>query len=291
MFSAIITENFYVFDMQQKQFCCVRFDDFFLCGFSSEDAQRLGYDFFSKTVHKNDLPLWKKMHTAVFRYLNDCKTKRDEIDYFSCTFRLQHKYSFISRLLPQMVYQRMKPVWVDNEWRYMICSVESSVAKESGNLCMYNKNVLAYEKYNATTGRWKRKTTEPLTERESAILMLAQQGKNAKEIAGDLCKGYHTIRNQIKSIFSKLNAHSIREAIYIASCHRIIYTKTVIQPQSFEVPDKRIRILLTDEIKQHIQQHLDDGKSIRKAAKLEGIAESAIRYSIKQGKINNNRKN
>ncbi|WP_160034749.1 helix-turn-helix transcriptional regulator [Parabacteroides chinchillae] len=49
-----------------------------------------------------------------------------------------------------------------------------------------------------------------------------KQGKNTVEIASDLCKGQYTVRNQIKSLFSKLKVHSMQEAIKFVcylECH------------------------------------------------------------------------
>ena len=43
---------------------------------------------------------------------------------------------------------------------------------------------------------------------------------------------------------------------------------------------------MTDEVKQSIQQCLNDGESIRQVAKIEGLSEGTIRYWIKKGKIN-----
>lgn len=282
LLSSITTERFYVIDVPASRICYVRPNEFFLCDHSVEDVLKLGYDFYKKIVYPDDLPLWEKMRKAVFLYLSDFK-KQVDVDYFSCTFRLYNKYSFISRPLLQMIYQRMRPIWVDNKLCYMICSIKSSTTKKSGNLRMYDKYGLTFKEYNTTTQQWKCITIEQLSEREKAILMLAQQGKNSKEIANDLCKGFHTIRNQIKPIFSKLNVHSMQELIGLDSFHRMMSQKQEIHPA--EIPHKRTRVLLADDIKQRIQDHLDNGKSIRQTAKLEGITESAIRYAIKQGKL------
>lgn len=228
--SSLTSESFYVLDIPQKQFCYVKADDLFLCGFSVDDALRDGYKFYSKIIYPDDLLLWTNMRNVVLLYLKNFEKKRDKIDFFSCTFRLRRSYSFISlRSLSQMVYQRMKPVWVDNKLRYLICSVRSSTIKEPGNLRMYNKDGLTYEEYNLITRRWKQKAKELLTERERAILMLAQQGKSSGEIANDLCKGHNTIRNQIKPLFSKLNVHSMWEAVEFAYDHRMIYLKQEIK--------------------------------------------------------------
>jgi hypothetical protein len=93
-----------VLDTQRKQFCYIKPDDLFLCGFSVEDALRLGYDFYSKIIYPEDLSLWADMDKVIWRYLKNDEEKRDNIDYFSCIFRLQRKFSFMSRALSQMVY-------------------------------------------------------------------------------------------------------------------------------------------------------------------------------------------
>ena len=119
--------------------------------------------------------------------------------------------------------------------------------------------------------------------------MLAQQGENAMEIADDLCRGYNTVRNQLKAIFLKLDVHSIAEAIEMASNNHILYVPKQHLSASKQPPDeaprKRTRVLITDEMIQLIQQHLDDGLSMRKAAEKAGISECAIRYWKGKGKL------
>lgn len=225
MFSSITSDSFYVLDIPQKQFYYIKPDDLFLCGHSVEEAMRLGHDFYTQIIHPDDLPLWTNILKIVSNYLYDQKDKWNEIDYFSCTFRLLRKYSFSSRLLSQMVYQRMKPIWLNNHLRYLLCMVGSSTHKEAGFFFLHSKDKLIYEEYSFTTRRWKQQKRELLTEREKAILMLAKQGKNTVEIANDLCKGQYTIRNQIKPLFNKLKVHSIQEAIEFCDCYHLLNIK------------------------------------------------------------------
>ena len=56
--AAMIPSSLFVLDMVQKRFCYIKPDDLFLCGHSMEEAMTLGYDFFSKIIHPEDLPLW-----------------------------------------------------------------------------------------------------------------------------------------------------------------------------------------------------------------------------------------
>jgi DNA-binding NarL/FixJ family response regulator len=115
--------------------------------------------------------------------------------------------------------------------------------------------------------------------------MLAEQGKTSGEIAGVLCREENTIRNQINRLFSKLEVHSMQEAIEVACSHQLIYPNPDIEQQPVEAPLKRTRVLLTEDQLQRIQQYLDDGKSIREAARLEGITERAIRYWIDKRRL------
>lgn len=70
----------------------------------------------------------------------------------------------------------------------------------------------------------------------------------------------------------------MQEAIELACYHRLLHLKQDIEPLPIEVSLKRSRVLLTVDMLERIQQYLDDGKSIRQAARLEGVSESAIRY-------------
>jgi len=124
MFSPVSTESFYVIDLRRRQFCYVSPRASFLCGYDAEVALELGYEFYSQIIHPKDLPLVANMHKAALRYLSNIGVA-EWIDYFSCTFRLQQNYSFLSSPLPRMVYHKMKPVWIDDELRYFICSVAS----------------------------------------------------------------------------------------------------------------------------------------------------------------------
>jgi len=223
MFSSIATESFYVIDLQERKFCYVSPNSSFLCGYTVEEALMLGYDFFSKIVHPEDLPSAQSTHKAILRYLSAIGEQRDEINYFSLSFRLQQKYSFLSTPLTQMIYHRVKPVWIDDRLRYFICSVGCSVAKERGKPRVYYKDGLTYEEYSFTTQRWKRTTVEPLTERERAILMLSRQGNSGKEIAGILFMGYKTFQNSVIQLYTKLGVSAMQQAIIFASNRRMIF--------------------------------------------------------------------
>lgn len=206
--SSVVTESFYVVDLLQKKICYVKTNRFLQLGLEN--------DFHSNAIYKEDLSMWMTMFRIITQYLEMIGEKRNDINYFSCTFRLQRKCSFVSRPLPQMVYQRIKHIYEDGELRFLICIVKNTTTKSSGNLRVYNKGCMNFSEYDFVTNSWKQQVVESLTERERVILLLAQQGKSSREIANDLCRGENTIRNQIKSLFLKLKVHSMQEAIEYA---------------------------------------------------------------------------
>jgi DNA-binding CsgD family transcriptional regulator len=202
---------------------------------------------------------------------------------------MQQGYSFLSKPLSRMVYHRAKPVWINDQLRYFICSVVCSVEKETGNPRVYYKCGLSYEEYSFKTERWKHVKTERLTERERAILMLARQGRSSRELADTLYASYHTVRNQIGSLFLKLGVNSMLEAVVFAANRRMIFGQKQDKKKFGQLPVEptcnRARVLFTADMLQRIQQALDNGLSIRKAARQEGIAEFAIRYWIRLGRL------
>lgn len=88
---------------------------------------------------------------------------------------------------------------------------------------MYTKSGSVCKEYNFISKRWMQKKIRPLTQSEREILILAQQDKNTQEMADSLYKSKNTIRNQIKSLFTELNVHSMPEILEYANNHRLIY--------------------------------------------------------------------
>jgi DNA-binding NarL/FixJ family response regulator len=61
-----------------------------------------------------------------------------------------------------------------------------------------------------------------LTPREVEVLRLLAQGLSARDIAERLVLSLHTVRNYIRDVLLKLNAHSQLEAVAIAVRENII---------------------------------------------------------------------
>jgi DNA-binding NarL/FixJ family response regulator len=61
-----------------------------------------------------------------------------------------------------------------------------------------------------------------LTEREREVLALLGRGRSTDEIVAELALSPHTVRNHIRNVLTKLNAHSRLEGVAIAGRAGII---------------------------------------------------------------------
>jgi DNA-binding NarL/FixJ family response regulator len=286
--SAFTTESFYILDIRKRQICYVSPYTQNLCGYPVKEILDAGFNFYSKVVHHTDQLLMKTIHKALLRYCKRNGEQRAEIDYFSCTFRLQWKYDRHAQPISFVIYHRVKPVWdKDGELRYFLCSAGDTVLKE-GFLRLYYRNSMKYEAYNFTSGQWEQSEIKPLSDREKMILILARHGISRKEIAGLMCVGVKTLQNQMTTLFAKLGVKTILQAIVLVSNRRMLFgTKPAIikpLPTAGASPRHPRHVLTPDEL-QHIQQALDRGQSIRHVARQADVAESAIRYLIAHGKL------
>lgn len=279
MFSAVITGSFYVLDISKKRFIYIKPDDLLLCGYSVKEAMKLNFDLFPLIIHPEDLSLWNNFLEIIPQHLQALHEKRNEIDHISCTVRLIRKNSYTKDPLSQVLYQRMIPVWKNEKISYLICSVESVAYKKNGFYLHY-KNSLTYEKYETAVGSWSTHTMSLLNERERILLNLSRQGLNSNEISETLCRSKHTIQNQIKALFVKLNVHSIQEAIERANHCNLLHPY---KEKKIDFPNETIHSSpkkINKKLMCEIQILLDKGKSIRSIASMVDIAESTIRSWI-----------
>ena len=222
-FTDMINDAVCIIDFQNRNFHDVSDHGFFLCGYSRNEAKRLGYQFFNEIIHPEDITLWVEMHNAILKYLHEQDFIEEEIHYFSCTFRI--KCSFQFRKIPyyMMSEVRLRPVFLNNELKYGLCLFTDSSVKTSGNLCVYFKEKKIFREYSFRTKKWINNNMLKLSLREREIIMLTQQGLNRVDIADKLCVSDKTIRNNITRILKKSNAKKMIEVINIVKNHRLIY--------------------------------------------------------------------
>ena len=293
--ASVSMEAVYVLDFFKRDFHFVANHDFFLCGHSVEEALCLGYDFFSKIIHEDDLLLLAEIHAAILIRLCDFQESHS-INYFSFTVRIKNRVGYI------MVYHKLKPLYVNGLIRYGLCLLSSSVLDTPGHLCVHYSNSSDFDQYSTTDKRWQKNTKqEPLSDREKDILKLLKQGKANDEIAtnpynpgkprkhGILPISTNTLQHDLSSIYKKLNVKTRMQAVIKATNRHSIFSRGAIpekKEKEAEIPEKiKLRRKMTPEKLTRIQVALNKGQSVNSIANQEGISESTIRYHISKGKL------
>jgi DNA-binding CsgD family transcriptional regulator len=215
-FASMSNDAIYVIDFREKQFRYVSEHDLFLCGHSQYEVLNLGYDFFPKIVHPEDLPLWEKMHTDILKYLLGPEDQLENINYFSFTLRIKNLLQIAERQKYLMVHHKLKPVFQDDQIYLGICMLKISAISTSGNLEIFYKNEMNL-KYSFAGQKWKLQDIELLTDCEINIIKLAMMGLNEKQIADKLCLSIGTIRNKCSALYQKLNVNNMMQAINVAN--------------------------------------------------------------------------
>jgi LuxR family maltose regulon positive regulatory protein len=87
-------------------------------------------------------------------------------------------------------------------------------SKKSQHLLTYLDRLLAaFPKSSAASAPQSEMVIEPLSEREQEVLRLLAAGRSTAQIAAELVITVGTVRNHLKSIFGKLEAHSRLQAV------------------------------------------------------------------------------
>jgi DNA-binding CsgD family transcriptional regulator len=215
--SKTANESIYVIDFHKQCFLFVSNHDLFLSGVSPDDILKMGYDFFPKIVHPDDLPLFTDIHRAILQYLSAPDSSRQEIDYFAFNIRL------MNHGLPLMVYHKVNPIFEQGYAGMAIFHLFDSVIHKSGNLEIFFRDRKKSSLYSFKKQQWQPRESLHLTNREKDILKLSRQGKCNKEIGDILHVSEKTIRNSETTLYEKLNVHSMCEAIIYTANHRMIF--------------------------------------------------------------------
>jgi len=285
-FSDMMMEAVYILDFQKQCFRFVSGHDFFLCGHSREEAMSLGYEFYRKVIHPEDISLFAGMHGAILQRLQNSKEQLD-LMYFSCTFRIGGYPQTGKKPDWLMAYHKLKPVYANGRLRFGLCMLTCSAIKTSGNLRLYYTGGLDYEEYLLTARKWRKQKMPSLTDRQRRILQLAKEGDTGKEIADRLRVSVKTVNADRTAIFENFGVTSIEQAIVYATNHMLLFNSTIQTLSEEKQPDRKQKRshTLTPDILKRIQAGLDSGQSVNSLAKEVDFSETAIRKAIQQGKL------
>lgn len=201
-------ESFYIIDYSQKRFVYVHDNPLFLCGHSAHEVQDMGYKFYARYVHPEDIPFLFEVNEIGFRkYQELSKEDRNKDGYISYDFRIKNRNTYFPirhTLIPLIKNKRQEIVWA-------LCKV-SLTDQERPNMIMAKvgeKEIL----WNREAKCWDEMPSPQLSEKEKEIVRLSIQGFREKDMSENLQLSESAIKKRKKILFQKLHVKNMSEAI------------------------------------------------------------------------------
>lgn len=231
--SSMMTEVLIILDFERKVIQCMPNNNQILNGHTSESSKEIGYDIIEKLIHPKDISFVKEIFHIMKESLCNDELPADQVNYFSFLLSMKNSLSPNKKLDYLMNYVKLKPLLVNNEIRFGICTLSASVIrKQNYQLNVYYKN-MDYSEYSFNSKKWKYCPYSPLSKRHQEMLIWAQQGLSLKETADKMNLADKTIESIRGSLFEKFGVNTIEQAIQYASNRRLIYHSPSI-PTVFE---------------------------------------------------------
>ncbi len=218
-FARLTYESVYIIDYETMTFEYVSENPLFLCGHSSEEVMKLGYDFYFKNVPENDLALLNIINEAGFDFFKDLPG--DEKILYSITYdfhllNTDGKKTLINHKLTPLLLTKEKRMWK------AMCIVSLSHHKSAGNICIFKQGSDEIWELDLKDKGWYKSEKPKLTKREIEVLHLYAQGLSISEIADKVSVAPDTVKYYRRQIFERLNVSTIAEALAYAVNSKIM---------------------------------------------------------------------
>jgi len=212
-FSRIVGFSFYVVDYFSRGFVYVSKNPLFLCGYTAEEVQSMGYSFYKKAVVEEDLEMLMEIDKKGEEFFSSISVEDREKSVISYDYRLKRSDGNII-----MVTEQNTPIVLteDGQVRFALCIITLSIYNKPGNIRVKVENQLYDYNYSLQSKKWKMSMKVSITNRERDILLLAAQGASNREIANALFIDISTVKFHKKNIFSKFKVKNIIGAIGFA---------------------------------------------------------------------------
>ncbi|MGB3064708.1 response regulator transcription factor [Sphingobacterium thalpophilum] len=211
--SKLTYQSMYLIDYSKKCFLFVSDNPIFLCGSSSAEVLRKGYQHYFDNVPEEDLKLLKKINDVGFVFFEGLPHEEKLKYSFSYDFHLKQANGN-----PLLINHKLKPILLDkfsNPW-IALCVVSISSHAKAGNIIFKSDEDGKQFAYNLETDRLEEVSRVKLKPREKNILLFSAQGLTMDQIADKLNISVDTVKFHKKQIFFKLRVKSITEAIAVA---------------------------------------------------------------------------
>ncbi|WP_233266124.1 helix-turn-helix transcriptional regulator [Myroides fluvii] len=212
-------KSIYIVDHQNKVFDYVSDNPLFCCGYSPQEVQKMGFDFYTHCIPNQERDLLVQVTKAGFSFFSSIPIKERKQYTLSFDIHLKHRLTHTF-----LIHQEMTPLCLKKTgelWK-SICIVSLSTAHQAGNSTIFKRGSEHIWVYHSKQKTWEMRTKPKLSPRELEVLQYSIRGYAILEIASLLCLTADTIKFHRKKILEKLQVKTTAEAIRFAIVHKLI---------------------------------------------------------------------
>lgn len=208
----------YIIDYVHQCFVYVSDESPFLCGYSSLEIKKMGFDYFEKVIPPEDLKMLIEINNRYLEFLHEQFPSQRPNCYLSCDFRMNHKDG--STLL---VNQKQNILYCNENGDVILsfCHISFSKNEKRGNVYMGIDGHPVKFFYSLQSKKIQQTQIPQLTDREKEILDLMANGLQESGIAALLCIDIYTVKFHKRNIYDKFEVKNGMQAISYAFSNRI----------------------------------------------------------------------
>jgi DNA-binding CsgD family transcriptional regulator len=214
----IAYESIYVIDYYAMNFLYVSDNPLFLCGLTPEEVTKLGYNFYTTHVSKEELEMLLKINSLGFRFFNNRPV--EERDLLS----ISYDFHIINNGIKVLVNHKLTPLIMDRNGHIWlaVCYVSISNHDKPGNIEIRKIGQSSFWRYDMHLDRWTTVDGVKLSIGEKEVLLLSAQGMTVDEIAEQVNRSKDSIKSRRRAIFEKLEVKSMTEALAFVRNYKLI---------------------------------------------------------------------
>jgi DNA-binding CsgD family transcriptional regulator len=219
-FSRFMNQSIYWVDFSNSEFLYISSHPLFLCGYTAEEAQKMGLSFYEKVIAPEDKSILMNISKPGFRFFNtELPVEWRRNCYLSCDFRLCCKDGN-----SVLVNQKLLPFQLSSEHKLLSSfgMITPSLATVPGNAFIQNLNEPLRYQFSSKRSWFYLSKQDQLTPREKEVLLLCEKGNSNSTISEKLKISIFTVKQHKRNIFRKLGVSNASEAAYYALCNRMI---------------------------------------------------------------------
>lgn len=218
-FARLTYESVYVINYSDMSFEYVSENPLFLCGYSSDEVLKMGYDFYFRNVPEKDLELLALINEAGFNFFQKLPVEEKKLYSITYDFHLINKDG-----RKFLINHKLTPLFLTSEgkmWKAM-CIVSISNHKQTGNISIQKQGSDEIWLLNTENSSWNKSEKPKLTKREAEILRMHAQGLTINQIAERIFVAPDTVKYYRRRIFERLGVSNMVEALSYAVNSKII---------------------------------------------------------------------